>query len=192
MKKLQFTADVLPHLVAVAVFFLITLFFFNPIFFENKTLNQRDIQEFIGSSKAIEDYRKATGDEPLWTNSMFAGMPAYLISVHWGNQAISYIKTVMALFLPHPIANIFIAFVCYYIMLLCLSIRPYLVMICAIAFALSTYMIMGLVAGHNGRICAIAFMPLIMAGIQLAFSGKRILGFGVTAATMALHLRENH
>src|SRR5688500_12933777 len=192
MKKLQFTADVLPHLVAVAVFFLITLFFFNPIFFENKTLNQRDIQEFIGSSKAIEDDRKVTGDEPLWTNSMFGGMPAYLISVHWGNQAISYIKTVMALFLPHPIANIFIAFVCYYIMLLCFRIRPYLAIIGAIAFGLSSYMIIGLAAGHNGRIGAIAFMPLIMAGIHLASPGKRVRGFGGTAAALARHLRAHH
>lgn len=192
MKKIKFTADVLPHLVAVAVFFLVTLFFFNPVFFENKTLNQRDIQEFIGSAKAIEDHRKATGEEPLWTNSMFSGMPAYLISVHWGNQAISYLKTVMALFLPHPIANIFIAFVCYYIMLLSFRIRPYLAIAGAIAFGLSSYMIIGLAAGHNGRIGAIAFLPLIMAGIHLAFSGRRILGFGVTAAAMALHLRENH
>lgn len=192
MKKLHFTSDVLPHLVAVAVFLLVTIFFFNPIFFENKTLNQRDIQEFIGSSKAIEDYRTATGEEPLWTNSMFSGMPAYLISVQWGNQAISYIKTLLALFLPHPIANIFIAFVCYYIMLLCFRIRPYLAIVGAIAFGLSSYMTIGLAAGHNGRIGAIAFMPLIMAGIHLTFSGKRILGFGVTAAAMALHLRENH
>src|SRR5690606_11762434 len=62
----------------------------------------------------------------------------------------------------------------------------------AIAFGLSSYLIIGLAAGHNGRIGAIAFMPLVMAGIHLAFSGRRVLGFGLTAAAMALHLRENH
>lgn len=192
MKKIRFTADVLPHLVALAIFFIVTVFFFHPLFFENKTLQQYDIQQFIGSSKAIEDYRNATGEEPLWTNSMFSGMPAYLVSVQWGNQAIAYMKTVLALFLPHPIANIFIAFVCYYVLLLCFRIRPYLAIGGAIAFGLSSFMIIGLAAGHNGRIGAIAFMPLIMAGIHLVFTGRRIPGFGVTAAAMALHLRENH
>ncbi|MEX2235198.1 MAG: YfhO family protein [Cyclobacteriaceae bacterium] len=192
MKKIEFTTHILPNVVAIAVFFIITIFFFNPVFFENKTLQQEDIQQFIGSSKAIEDYRKATGEEPLWTNSMFSGMPAYLISVQWGNQAIAYIKKVMTLLLPHPIANIFIAFVSYYIMLLCFGIRPFLAIAGAIAFGLSSYMIVGLAAGHNGRIGAIAFMPLVMAGIHLTFTGRRILGFGLTAAAMALHLRENH
>ena len=192
MKKLHFSTDVLPHIVAVAVFLLITVFFFNPIFFENKSLQQPDIQQFIGSSKDLVDYRERTGEEALWTNAMFSGMPAYLISVQWGNEAIAYLKTVIALFLPHPIANIFIAFVCYYIMLIAFRIRPYLAIAGAIAFGLSTYMIIGLMAGHNGRIGAIAFMPLVMAGIHLAFTGRRILGLGVTAAGMALHLRENH
>jgi hypothetical protein len=192
MKNVKFTADILPHLVAIAVFFLITIFFFNPIFFENKTLQQHDIQQFIGSSKAISEYRDKTGEEPLWTNSMFSGMPAYLISVQWGNTSIAYIKKVMSLLLPHPISNIFIAFISYYILLLSFRVRPFLAIIGGIAFGLSSYMIIGLAAGHNGRIGAIAFMPLIMAGIHLAFKGKRVLGFGLTAAGMALHLRENH
>src|SRR5690349_20819425 len=115
MKRINFTAQVLPHILAIAVFLIVTVLFFNPIFFENKSLQQRDIQEFIGSSKALDDFRKQYGEEPLWTNAMFSGMPAYLISVHWGNQAMAYVKTIMALFLPHPIANIFLAFVCYYI-----------------------------------------------------------------------------
>jgi hypothetical protein len=192
MKKIKFTSHILPHLVAVGIFFIITIFFFNPVFFENKILQQYDIQQFIGSSKAIADYRNETGEEALWTNSMFSGMPAYLISVQWGNEAIAYMKRVMSFFLPHPIANIFIAFLCYYIMLLSFRIRPYLAIIGAIAFGLSSYMIIGLAAGHNSRIGAIAFMPLVMAGIHLSFTGRRILGLGVTAAAMALHLRENH
>src|SRR5687767_13963280 len=144
MKKIEFRVHILPHLIAIAVFFVITIFFFNPIFFENKELQQADIQQFIGSAKQIEDYRKQTVEEPLWTTSMFSGMPAYLISVHWGNQSIAYLKTLMALFLPHPIAKIFLAFVCYYIMLLSFRIRPYLAIAGAIAFGLSSYMIIGL------------------------------------------------
>ena len=35
-------------------------------------------------------------------------------------------------------------------------------------------------------------MPLVVAGIHLVFSQRRILGFGLTTAGLALHLRENH
>lgn len=192
MKKIRFGEHILPHALAIVTFLMVTLFFFNPIFFNGKALQQHDIQEFRGSAKEITDYRTETGEEALWTNSMFSGMPAYLISVQWGNQAIGYLKRITTLALPHPVGNIFAAFICYYILLLSFGIRPYLAIGGALAFGLSSYMIIGLGAGHNGRIGAIAFMPLVMAGIHLVFSNKRWLGFGVTAAGLALHLRENH
>lgn len=192
MKKISFTQHVLPHAIAVILFLIVTVFFFKPAFFDNRTLQQHDIQQFMGSSKAIADYRKQTGNEALWTNSMFSGMPAYFISVQWGNVVIGHLKSVLSLGLPHPFANIFLAFLCYYIMLLAFGIRPYLAMAGAIAFGLSSYMIIGLAAGHNSRIGAIAFMPLVMAGIHLAFTNRPIIGFGVTAAGLALQLRENH
>jgi MFS family permease len=192
MKPIGFSTHILPHIVAVAVFLVITLFFFSPVFFGSKTLQQYDIQQFTGSSKSIADYRKAMGEEALWADNMFSGMPAFMVSVQWGNAAVGFLKNIMSLFLPHPISNIFVSFICYYIMLLCFRIRPYLANPGAIAIGLSSYMIIGLAAGHNGRIGAIAFLPMIMAGIQLAFRGKHIAGMGVTAAGMALHLRENH
>jgi hypothetical protein len=75
MKKIDFVKDVLPHCVAIAVFLIVTFFFFNPVFLENKALNQQDIQQWEGSSKSMRDYRERTGDEPLWSESMFSGMP---------------------------------------------------------------------------------------------------------------------
>jgi hypothetical protein len=192
MRKINFVQDVLPHLIAVAAFLLITFFFFSPAFFDNKTLEQHDIQQFSGSAKAIDDFRAKNHEEPLWTNNMFSGMPAYLISVKWSNQAVAYVKAIASLGTGHPYANIFLAFVCYYIMLLAFRVRPYLAIGGAIAFGLSTYMIVGLTAGHNARIGAIAFMPLVMAGIHLAYTKRLIIGLGVTAMGVALQLRENH
>lgn len=192
MKKIDFSNDVAPHVVAVLVFLVVTVLFFKPVFFDNKTLDQQDIQQFRGSSKSIVDYRTATGEEALWAPSMFSGMPAYLVSLRWSDGPVVWVKKVMSLFLPHPIANIYIAFLCYYILLLSFGVRPYLAIAGGLAFGLSSYVIIGLGVGHNARIGAIAFMPLVMAGIHLAFSKKKLLGFGVTALGLALHLRENH
>lgn len=191
MKPFNFSRA-LRHIVAVVVFFLVTIIFFSPVFFNNKSINQGDINQFLWGSKELRDYRAATGEEGLWTNSMFSGMPAYLVNLDWSDGAITGMKRVLALFLPHPVANVFLAFVCYYILLLTFRIRPYLAIAGALAFGLTSYMIIGLSAGHNARIGAIAFMPLVMAGIHLAFSRKLLLGFAVTAAGLALHLRENH
>lgn len=191
MKKFSLAAAV-PHVIAVLIFLLVTVIFFSPVFFNNKAINQGDINQFLWGSKELRDYRAATGEEGLWANSMFSGMPAYLVNLDWSDGAITGMKRALALFLPHPISNIFLSFVCYYIMLLAFRVRPYLAVAGALAFGLTSYMIIGLSAGHNARIGAIAFMPLVMAGIHLAFSRKLTLGFAVTAVGLALHLRENH
>jgi hypothetical protein len=192
MKKINFSQHVLPHLIAVVAFLLVTVVFFRPFFFENKIISQYDIQQFEGSAKTIIDYREKTGEEPLWVNSMFSGMPAYMVSVKWDNGPVAILKSIIAIGIGHPVANIFCAFACYYILLLSFGVRPYLAIGGALAFGLSSYMIVGMIAGHNGRVGAIAFVPLALAGIHLVFSGRKILGFGLTAAGLALHLRENH
>ena len=191
MRKITFS-DVIPHSIAVVVFLVVTLIFFSPLFFENKVLDQQDIQQFLGSSKSLRDFRDATGEEGLWATNMFSGMPAYLVNLQWSDGVVVTFKKVLSVFLPHPVRNIFLAFLCYYILLLTFKVRPYLAIAGAIAFGLSSYLIIGQMAGHNARIGAAAFMPLVLAGIHLAFNKKRILGFGVTALGLALQLRENH
>lgn len=192
MRKISFQEDVLPHVLAVLLFLVVTVGFFNPVFFENKIISQHDIQQHIGGSRDLREFREATGEEGLWAGAMFSGMPAYLVNLEWSDGAVVALKKVLSLFLPHPVANIFLAFVSYYIMLIAFRVRPYLAMAGALAFGLSSYIIVGLAAGHNARIGAIALMPLVIAGIHLAFSGKRLLGFGVTTAGLSMQLRENH
>jgi len=192
MKKINFREDVVPHLIAIIIFLIVTVFFFNPVFFDNKSISQGDIKQWEASSKSLRDYRAATGEEGLWVPSMFSGMPAYLVNTEWSNGPIIAIKKIFSVGLPHPVVNIYWAFLSYYILLLAFRVRPMLAIAGALAFGLSSYMIIGVAAGHNGRIGSIAFMPLVMAGIHLAFSNKKILGFAVTVLGLAMHLRENH
>ncbi len=190
--NIDFKRQILPHVIAIVAFVAITVGYFNPVFFENKELNQYDIQQWEGGARELLDYRDQTGKEGLWTNSMFSGMPGYLINVEWSDKAIEYLHRVYTLGLPHPVRVIFASFLSYYLMLLAFGIRPYLAIGVAVAFGLSSFMIIGLSAGHNARIGAIAYMPLVIAGIHLALNGKRWLGFGVTTAGLAMHLRFNH
>jgi hypothetical protein len=110
MLKINFKEHVLPHGFAIVVFFIVTIFFFNPIFFDNRSIAQGDITQFLWGSKALRDYRTATGEEGLWANAMFGGMPAYLVNLDWSDGVLTAMKKVLSVFLPHPVANIFLAF----------------------------------------------------------------------------------
>ncbi|MCZ6899467.1 MAG: hypothetical protein O7F74_04440, partial [Bacteroidetes bacterium] len=192
MKKLDFIQEIAPHLIAVVIFLLLVLALFHPVFLENKSLTQHDILQGEGAAKELMDFREATGEEGLWTNSMFSGMPAYLINVHWSNSIVIGIQAFFTLGLPHPVRLIFLAFISYYILLLSFKVRPFLSIAGAICFGFSSFLIVGMVAGHNSRIGAIALMPLVMTGIHLTFSGKRLMGLAVTALALSMQLRINH
>ncbi|MEP2771021.1 MAG: YfhO family protein [Fulvivirga sp.] len=192
MKNIKFTQHILPHLIAIITFLIVTIIFFKPFFFDNKSLDQHDINQWKGGAQELIEHREATGEEGLWTNSMFGGMPGYFVDVQWSDGIITTIKTVLVAGLAHPVRNIFLAFISFYILLLAFKVRPYLAIGGALAFGLSSFLIIGLGAGHNARIGAIALMPLVLAGIHITFKRHTVLGFGVTAAALALELRENH
>ncbi|MFT6215335.1 MAG: hypothetical protein ACJAS3_001735 [Roseivirga sp.] len=192
MIKVDFKKDILPHLIAISIFLALTILIFQPVFFEDKALQQGDILQWEGGAKELIDYRENTGEEGLWTNSMFSGMPGYMVSVKWGNELIKTMHAIISLGLPHPVRIIFVSMVSFYIMLLCFKVRPYIAIIGAISFALSSYNIIGMTAGHNARISAVSLMPLVMAGIHLCFTKNKWLGFSLTALALAMQMRVNH
>ncbi len=191
--RIDFKSHILPHLVAIAVFLLVTVLFFSPIFFSNQAIQQSDILYGSGAGQEINEYRQATGQEALWTNSMFGGMPAYLINVLYpGEQIVNTLQDIYTLWLPRTPGLVFISMLSFYILLLVFSIRPYLAMAGAIAFGLGTFNLISLEAGHIWKVDAIAYMPLVLAGIHTAMRGHRIWGFTLTALALAFEINSNH
>ena len=192
MRKINFKQDILPHLVAVAIFLGLTIIFFQPAFFDDKAIIQGDIDQWAASAQELADYRETNGEEGLWTNSIFGGMPAYFISVKWDKQPIMAVNWLFSMGLPKPMAFCFTGMICFYIMLLCFKVRPYVAIIGAVCFAFSSYNIIGVTAGHNARLLTIIYMPLVIGGIHLCYRRNLWLGFGLTAMALALQLRPNH
>ncbi|SHK51136.1 membrane protein YfhO [Reichenbachiella agariperforans] len=192
MKKFDLKKDILPHLIAVLVFLIVTVVFYAPVFFDNKELPQHDITQWEGSAQELTSFRDQTGEEGLWTNSMFGGMPGYLINVEFSGELTKDIHQVLSLFLPHPTGIILIAFLSCYIMLLVLGVRPWIAIAGALAFGLTSFNIISIGAGHNSKVSAVAYMPLVIAGVYAAFHQKRLMGFVLTALGLALQLRVNH
>lgn len=192
MLNINFKKDLLPHLAAISIFCFITVLFFAPAFFEGKTLPQHDITQWVGGAHELIEYREKTGEEGLWTNAMFSGMPGYLVNVKFSGDLVKHINRVFGLFLKYPMMNIFISCLSFYLLLLAMRVRPWLAIAGGIAYGFTAFSIIGIMAGHNAKIAAVATMPLVLAGIHLAFRGNNIWGFVTTAIGLALHLRPNH
>ncbi len=183
----------LPHLVALGVFLAISCFYFSPLLDGKKEIQQYDITQFRGMSHEIEEYRKThNGQEPLWTNSTFGGMPAYQISVQYPNNLMKYVDKAFQLWMPHPVGYVFMYFVGFYILMLCLRVNPWIAAVGALAYGFSSYFFIILEAGHNTKSHAIGYMAPLLGSIILALRRNWMLGAGLTALFSALELYCNH
>lgn len=190
--KIDFNRHVLPHLLALLFFLLLVVAYFSPIFFDGKTLMQHDIVQFQGGAKEIADFREKTGEEALWTNSMFSGMPAYLISVKFSGDLFQYVHDVFTFGLPLVASNIFITLVCAYVMFLLFGLRPMLAVVGAMAYTFVSYNFAILEAGHNTKSLAIAYLPLVLGGLWYAYRQNLYLGAALFTLGLTLHIRMNH
>ncbi len=180
-----------PYIVALAVFLTITMIYFSPVF-EGKMLKQHDIAMYLGMSKEINNFRANTGQEPLWTNSMFGGMPAWQISVEYVGNQMSKLDRIIQLGLPRPDDLVFLYFLGFFILLLVLDVDPWLSIVGAIAFAMSSYFFIILGVGHTSKAHAIGYMAPVLAGIILTMRGKFWKGGLLTSIALALEILAGH
>lgn len=192
MKQLShYLRSGLPFYTAILVFVMVTFAYLHPLL-EGKQIEQHDIAMFKGMSKEIADFRERTGEEPLWTNSMFGGMPAWQISVVYTGNLIRHIKKIVNLGLSYPASTVFMYFFGFYILLMVMRVDPWLSIAGALAFGFSSYFFIILNAGHSSKANAIGYMASVLAGIILAFRGKYAEGGLLTAIALALQLEANH
>lgn len=181
----------IPHFIAVASFVAITMVYFSPLL-SGKQVQQHDIAQWTGASKEIADFRAKYHTEPLWTNSMFCGMPAYQISVVYAANMVKYVNDILILWLPVPASYIFLMLIGFYLLLISLKTDYLLSIAGAIAFALSSYHLIIIVAGHNSKAHAIASIPLVLAGILMIFRGRYLLGGVIAAIALSMEIYANH
>lgn len=180
----------LPHVVAMAVFVLISIAFFYPQL-EGYQIRQSDYSQYLGMSKEITDFRDEFDEEPLWTNSMFGGMPAYQISTSNPN-IIGKARNLVLEVIPRPIGYMFFLFFGFYILLLCFKVDPWLSIVGSIAFGLVSFNILYMSTGHMTKIHAISFIPPIIGGIIYAFRQNALKGSLIVCVFLCLHLTANH
>ncbi|MGH2664410.1 YfhO family protein [Flavobacterium sp.] len=187
MNKLQ---RFYPHALAVLGFVLVSLIYFYPVL-QGKKILQSDIVQYTAMAKEQNDFRAESHTEPYWTNSAFGGMPTYQLGANYPHNYIKMLDNVIR-FLPRPADYMFLYFLGFYVLLLVLKINPLKAFIGAIAFGFSTYLIIILGVGHNAKAHAIAYMPLVIAGVLLVYQKRYIVGGLLTMLAAALEINANH
>lgn len=190
MQKFNFK-QILPHIVAIVLFLIISCAYFYPQL-QGKTLQQSDIRNHAGMSKEITEYKAATGEQALWTNSMFSGMPTYLIGVTYTSNLCLQVFKITNIFCDRPANFVFVSLLGFYLSLLIFGITPWLAIAGSVAFAFSSYFFIIIDAGHASKAAALAYMAPIIAGMYLTFNKKIILGSLLMGFFLALQLIINH
>ncbi|MBE3087303.1 MAG: hypothetical protein IMZ64_13930, partial [Bacteroidetes bacterium] len=181
---------ILPHLIAVLIFTVISFAYFYPVL-EGKVLKANDSTVSKINSKEIQDYRAKQGKEPLWTNSIFGGMPAYLISTKYPGNLIKHVDTFLRTF-RMPVSVLFLSMAGFYIMLLIFGVNPWLAITGAIAYGLSSFFFQILGAGHNTQAIALAYMAPMIGGIYYTYRYDALKGALFTSFILALEIQANH
>ena len=194
MKKLN---SILPflksnthHLFVFILFVVISVSYFYPIL-EGDKIYQSDIVQYTGMAKQQNDFRDANDSETYWTDSAFSGMPTYLLGAKYPHNYIKKIDLFLR-FLPRPADYLFLYLIGFYVFLLVLKLDYKLAFLGSIFFAFSTYLIIIIGVGHNSKAHAIAYMPLVLAGIILVFNNNYYKGFFLTAIALGLEICANH
>jgi hypothetical protein len=181
---------ILPHLIAVIIFIVVSFVYFYPVL-EGKVLKANDSTVSKINSKEIQDFRVKNGREPLWTNSIFSGMPAYLISTRYPGNLMKYTDSFLRIF-KMPVSVLFLSMIGFYILLLIFEVNPWLAIAGALAYSFSSFFFQILGAGHNTQAIALAYMPPVIGGIYYAYRHNALKGALLTAFFLALEIQANH
>lgn len=179
------------HIIAIVSFLVITFAFLSPVF-SGRDIFGGDTQSYMGMAQEANSYNKTHDEQTLWTGSMFAGMPTYQICMKDDNSIVSLADDALRI-LPGPTYRVFLYLVGFYILLIAFGLSPYWAIAGSIAFAFGSYNLIIIVAGHNTKAVAIAYMAPIIASIYLGFKKEKpYLGATLLALFLGLGLYANH
>lgn len=182
-----------PHMVAIVAFVLMCVIYFAPEFFDNKQLPQGDVQSGVGMGHDARLYHEKTGEYADWSNAMFGGMPHNYAYSQPSKSVFRTVEDVVRIGLPnHTAAPLFLYLLGFYVFMLCVGCSPWMSILGAIAFALASYNIIIIDAGHINKCYVIATMPAVLGGIMLCYRKRYVAGIIVTLLSLGLNVYWNH
>jgi hypothetical protein len=192
MKEL-FQKQLKVWILPVIALLVVNYIYFFPVL-TGKVITQDDIMMGIAKGKEIVDYRAANNDEPLWTNAMFSGMPAFQISTEYPNNWLTQVQQVIVV-LGGKTSSIYIIaalMIGFFFLLVSFKVNPWLAVIGGIAFGFSAFFIISFAAGHNSKVRTAAYMAPLIMGVLLVYRNKLLAGFALTALFLGLSIKSGH
>ena len=183
----------LPDLLVVLLFAVIAFAYFFPADTEGRILYRHDSSAGRGAGEELTEYYQRTGERTRWTNALFSGMPTYQMAPSYNSQEVlNGVGKFYHLWLPENVWYVFAYLLGFYILLRAFDFRRELAALGSIIWAFSSYFFIIIAAGHIWKVIALAYLPPMIAGIVLAYRGKYLWGFVVTALFTALEIQANH
>lgn len=179
------------HFVVLAIILIVSVIYFKPQI-DGYGIKQHDVEQWKGMAHETELYREQYGKEPLWTNSMFGGMPTAQITLMYSGNIIKEITNQYFEIFPGPIGILILHLIGFYILSLFLKINPLIGLIGAIAFSFASYEIIIIQAGHVTKSLATAVLPAILGAFIYAYRTNRIWGILFSSLFMTIELGFNH
>ena len=183
--------NILLFIAAIVLFVIFSCIYFFPLL-QGKTLVQSDVINALGASKEVVDYHDKTGDVPLWTNSLFGGMPTYQIGLYDTGNAFDKVFKIISFGLPRPISYMFVCLLSFFILLRSFRINYALSLSGAFCYALGTYLITFIQVGHNSKVHALATLPFVLAGMSYLFKKHFWLGAALTLFGLCMQITAGH
>ena len=184
---------VIPDMVAVLLFAVISFAYFCPAVTEGRILSQHDSVAGIGAGQESKEYLEQTGERTRWTNSIFGGMPTYQMSPSYDStDMLKGIENLYHLYLPTYVWYVFVMLLGFYILLRAFDFKVWMAGLGAIIWAFSSYFFIIIAAGHIWKLITLAYIPPTIAGMVLCYRGKCLTGGLVTAFFVALQIMSNH
>ena len=179
------------HGMAVLVLVLVSVAFYAPIHFSGKQIIAGDTINWRGMAQSMIEYEEETGDVALWAGRTFVGMPGYMISPELTVPQVDSVMKVLRDWI-WPTSNLMLMFLGMYCLAFLVTKDTLASLVGAIAYGLSTYMPVILVAGHNSKFIALAWAPWLLAAFIYVLKKPTLLAALLFAVAAAANLRAGH
>ena len=182
----------MPHAIAVGIFFLVSVFYCLPAL-QGMVVGSTDVLSWKAMAQQSFEFKEKYGHYPLWTNSLFSGMPAFQIMAEPEyNVTIAYLHYLLTLFLPMPAGLFFLACISFYILTVVLKLRNWIGIFGSLSYAFASYNAILVATGHTTKFASMGYAPAVLAGLILLTQRKYVIGFLVTFVFTTLLFYQNH
>ena len=184
---------ILPDLIAIIIFILLSFTYFFPADIENRVIFQQDSSAGAGAGQEAKEYYERTGTQTRWTDAIFGGMPTYQISPSYkSTNSLNVIENIYHLYLPDYVRLAFIMMLGFYILLRAFGVPVWLSGLGGVVWAFSSYFFVLIAAGHIWKFYTLAYIPPTIAGMVFAYRKQYLLGGILMALFVALQIKSNH